>query len=480
MDEITEGFGSSFALFADPLLQAIREENYSGAYALLRRKEYPEGEEAAWELLTAALERTPRLFGRLLDVLGETVDLARLTGRLNAYEMTVSGRALRLEGSLGAAAAMMGRAKHLDLLLERGLVAAGPEEGTFLWVQGLGTVYDLSPLGAAVGGGCLTEAELLLTRQDLSGQDCESLRRFTLLGLYADRTSLSELGRVWAAEAVARKLYGVETLPLFQPTGEGEDETELLAEPVEPPACRLRHWVSAQFAVAPVEQLHQWLESGVYGSEELEVCARDLHAWEERSGRECLDLKDWQEENRRVYERVLLLLRFRPELCCQGLLLNQALRWSRCTREELSLLRQALLLREGPVDLGVEKTLRALESQPSGAQKELLALMKDTCGAVLDAWDIPEYDWELGSLLPALLEYAQLRCHPGEAGKISPLTLQIVRKGSAALLKRALKLGCLEHEPLGPLVELMREGEATALIPLVLAHLPHRDRDYDL
>lgn len=154
MDEITEGFGSSFALFADPLLQAIREENYSGAYALLRRKEYPEGEEAAWELLTAALERTPRLFGRLLDVLGETVDLARLTGRLNAYEMTVSGRALRLEGSLGAAAAMMGRAKHLDLLLERGLVAAGPEEGTFLWVQGLGTVYDLSPLGAAVGGGC--------------------------------------------------------------------------------------------------------------------------------------------------------------------------------------------------------------------------------------------------------------------------------------------------------------------------------------
>ncbi|OUQ22566.1 hypothetical protein B5E80_13285 [Flavonifractor sp. An135] len=468
MDVLT--MDTDLDLLFDPLMQAVHFGNYPRAYAMLRRGEFPRGETAAWELLTAALERTPRLFERLLDVLGETVDLARLTGTLHAHEMAGTCRELTLEGSLGAAAALVGRKEHLERLLERGLVATGPEPGSFLWVQGFGQAWNLSPLGAAVGGGSYKEAELLLERQERDQQDCESLRRLTLMGLYADRESLPDVTRRWTAERVAQQLYGVETLPLFR---DGAEDGGM-----ESPASQLHNWVSAQMDVAPVEQLSRWLERGVYGPAELEIGARVLTERIERTRDQHRNLQGWQEERQQVYERLKLVLRDRPELCSGGMLLQKALQLMRGTPEDLLLLRRALVLREEPVDLGEGEILDGLKGKPSGEQRALLALLKECCGVWLDTGVLCREDQALRMLLPALLDFVDLRVRPGEDGELNPLVYHIVQSGSVALMKRALKLGYLEGTAVDELLEPLQEQEAAALTGLVLAELPHRDRNY--
>ena len=321
-----------------------------------------------------------------------------------------------------------------------------------------------------MGGGSYKEAELLLERQERDQQDCESLRRLTLMGLYADRESLPDVSRRWTAERVAQQLYGVETLPLFR---DGVEDGAM-----ESPASQLHNWVSAQMDVAPVEQVSRWLERGVYGPAELEIGARVLTERIERTRDQHRNLQGWQEEREQVYERLKLVLRDRPELCSGGMLLQKALQLMRGTPEDLLLLRRALVLREEPVDLGEGEILDGLKGKPSGEQRALLALLKECCGVWLDTGVLCREDQALRMLLPALLDFVDLRVRPGEDGELNPLVYHIVQSGSVALMKRALKLGYLEGTAVDELLEPLQEQEAAALTGLVLAELPHRDRNY--
>ena len=457
MEELWSGVeeidGWLHTIWGDPLLEAIRERSYSRAYALLRRGEYPKGEQAAWTLLTEAVSATPHLFGTLLEALEDEIDLS-IPRQYTSEEH--KGISLVCRGKLMNVAAIAGSRENMKLLRQRGL---NPTASRGSWVELHSTgfrIEDASPLAAAVLNGASEPFSWLMEQKGAADPADESLRCAVLFGLY--------YGKGQDSCACARRVLSY--------WGLNDEELEGTSFP---------GWQQAQCRMAPVKQLTKWFQEGVYGREVVVRYSQPLLSRWKREEKEnqsfstqsvdpcglLSPLEDWK-------SFLLQLLRCCPELCRKTEVMEWLFRFE-YSSEELELLSWCFGQRGEPVELGVSNLLQRLFLQPAPARKRLLRLFHDTCGArvVLSGESLMQM-YALLQMLPELLQYVQIHNRPG-AHSCSVLAGLLANYGQAAEFKKAIAAGYLEDEPLGPLLEELHDQDSPALIPLALTLLPHRD-----